>query len=96
MQLVYSDLYPIHELEKQQIIINADEESAPMSPKLQLTARCRESKGAFLRDIDQHVIILVCFNVSLEFLNEALDVQHYNALPDEMYEIPILDNIRNQ
>lgn len=96
MQQIYPDMYPIHELENQQIIINSEEESVPMPPRLQLTARCLENKGAFLLDLGEHMIILVCPNVSLEFLNEALGVQYYNALPEEMFEIPLLDNIRNQ
>lgn len=96
IQQVYPDLYPIHELEQQQTILNSEEELVSMPPRIQLTARCLENKGAFLMDLGDHMIILVCSNVSVDFVNEVLGFPHYNALPEEMNKAPILDNIRNQ
>nr|XP_023013685.1 protein transport protein Sec24A [Leptinotarsa decemlineata] len=96
IQNIYPDLYPIHDLENQEVILNSEEEPVSMPPRLQLTARCLENKGAFLMDTGEHMVILVCPNVSQEFLSEALGVSNYNSIPDDMYELPILDNLRNQ
>ncbi|XP_057650879.1 protein transport protein Sec24A [Diorhabda carinulata] len=93
---VYPDLFPIHNLEQQEVIMNSDEEPISMPPRLQLTARSLESRGAFLLDMGENMILFICPNVPQEFLNEVLGISHYNAIPDDMYEIPILDNIRNQ
>lgn len=96
IQMIYPDLYPIHDLENQQLILNMEEEQVLMPPRLHLSARCLDSKGAFLMDMGEHMIIMVLPNVSLEFLNEALGVSSYDAISDQMFEIPILDNLRNQ
>ncbi|CAH1276614.1 unnamed protein product [Diabrotica balteata] len=96
IQDIYPDLFPIHNLEHQEVIMNSEEEPVSMPPRLQLTARCLENKGAFLMDTGEHMIILVCPNVPQEFLTEALGVSQYSAIPDDMYEIPVLDNLRNQ
>ncbi|XP_072383445.1 protein transport protein Sec24A [Diabrotica undecimpunctata] len=96
IQDIYPDLFPIHNLEHQEVIMNSEEEPVSMPPRLQLTARCLENKGAFLLDTGEHMIILVCPNVPQEFLTEALGVSQYSAIPDDMYEIPVLDNLRNQ
>ncbi|KAG5893368.1 hypothetical protein JTB14_000132 [Gonioctena quinquepunctata] len=96
IQDLYPDLYPIHNLENQEVILNSEEEPIPMPPRLQLTARCLENKGAFLLDMGEHMVILVCPNVPQDFLTGALGVSHYNDIPDNMYELPILDNLQNQ
>ncbi|CAH1098646.1 unnamed protein product [Psylliodes chrysocephalus] len=96
MQDIYPDLYPIHQLENQEVIMNSEEEPVSVPPRIQLTARCLDNKGAFLMDLGEHMVILVCPNVSQEFLNEALGVPNYPAIPDDCYEIPVLDNLRNQ
>lgn len=96
IQMIYPDLYPIHDLENQQLILNAEEEQVPIPPRLHLSARSLDSKGAFLLDMGEHMVIMVLPNVSLEFLNEALGVSSYDAISDQMFEIPILDNLRNQ
>lgn len=96
IQIIYPDLYPIHNLEEQPVAVNADEEQYPQPPHLHLSARCLDSKGAFLLDMGDHMIILVCSGVSLTFLNGALGVKDYVSISDEMYELPILDNLHNQ
>lgn len=96
MQYIYPDMYPIHDLEHQEIVLNGEEEPVHLPPRLQLTARCLENKGAFLMDCGDQMLILVGPNVPREFLNEALGVSDYASIPDEMIEIPILDNLSNQ
>ncbi|XP_063913098.1 protein transport protein Sec24A [Zophobas morio] len=96
IQIIYPNLYPVHNLEEQPIILNSEEEPIPQPPHMQLTARCLDSKGAFLMDTGEHMIMLVCPGVSTVFLNEALGVRDYVSITDEMYELPVLDNLHNQ
>ncbi|XP_019879213.2 protein transport protein Sec24A [Aethina tumida] len=96
MQQIYPDLYPIHNLEAQEVIVNSEDETVSMPPRLQLSARCLDSSGAFLMDAGELMIILVCPNVSKVFLNEVLGVPDYNSISDQMYELPTLNNVNNQ
>uniref|UniRef100_V5GQ66 Protein transport protein Sec24A n=1 Tax=Anoplophora glabripennis TaxID=217634 RepID=V5GQ66_ANOGL len=96
IQMIYPDLYPIHDLENQQLILNAEEEQVSVPPRLHLSARSLDNKGAFLLDMGEHMVIMVLPNVSSEFLNEALGVPSYDTISDQMFEIPVLDNPRNQ
>ncbi|XP_066245647.1 protein transport protein Sec24A [Euwallacea similis] len=96
MQQIYPDLYPVHNLEAQELVLNGEEEQVPMPPRLQLSARCLENKGAFLMDCGSRMMILVGPNVSKQFLNEALGVPDYNSINEEANEIPILNNLANQ
>ncbi|KAJ8966875.1 hypothetical protein NQ314_003269 [Rhamnusium bicolor] len=68
IQMIYPDLYAIHNLENQEVILNSEEEPVSMPRRLQLSARCLENTG----------------------------VPSYDAISDQMYEIPVLDNLRNQ
>ncbi|KAB0790749.1 hypothetical protein PPYR_15654 [Photinus pyralis] len=95
IQQIYPDLYPIHNLPEQNTI-SKDGELIPQPPQLQLSARSLDSKGAFLMDAGEHMIILVGPSVSDIFLNEALGVPNYNAITDQMYDLPILDTLHNQ
>ncbi|KAJ8937286.1 hypothetical protein NQ318_020336 [Aromia moschata] len=96
IQQIYPDMYPVHNLESQEVILNSEEEPVPLPPRLQLSARCLENKGAFLMDVGDQMIILVCPNVPQEFLMEALGVPSYDDISEQMYEIPVLSNLRNQ
>lgn len=96
IQQIYPDLYPVHNLLEQSIVLNVDGEEIPQPPHLQLTARCLDSKGAFLMDMGEQMIILIGPSVSEVFLNEALSVSSYNSITDQMYSLPILDTLLNQ
>lgn len=96
IQQIYPDLYPIHNLEEQSTVITDEEETIPIPPLLQLSARSLDSDGAYLLDQGEHMIILVCSSVNLDFLNYALGISDYNSIPDQMYELPVLENIHNQ
>ncbi|XP_044255774.1 protein transport protein Sec24A [Tribolium madens] len=96
IQMIYPDLYPVHNLDEQPVVLNSEEEPIPQPPHMQLTARCLDSKGAFLMDTGEHMILLVAPGVSSVFLNEALGVRDYVSITDEMYELPVLDNLHNQ
>lgn len=96
IQQIYPDMYPIHDLELQEVVLNGEEEPVPMPPRLQLSARCLSNNGAFLLDCGDHMMILVGPNVSREFLNDALGVGDFAAITDNMIEIPFLENLANQ
>ncbi|KAF5301407.1 hypothetical protein FQA39_LY02136 [Lamprigera yunnana] len=96
IQQFYPDLYPIHNLEDQNTVLNVDGEAIPQPPRLHLSARSLDSKGAFLLDLGEHMIIFVGPSVSEIFLNEALGVPNYNSITEQMYSLPILDTPHNQ
>lgn len=96
IQQIYPDMYPVHNLEQQEVVMNSEEEPVPLPPRLQLSARCLENKGAFLMDCGDQMIILVGPNVSKEFLSQALGVPDYSSISEAMMEIPVLDNLLNQ
>lgn len=96
MQMVYPDLYPIHNLEQYPTILNEEEVPVPQPPHLQLSARSIDSNGAYLLDCGDHMYIMVRPGVSQEFLTQGLGVGRYDSIPDDMYEIPILENPCNQ
>lgn len=92
IQTVYPDLYPVHNLDEQSTVLNEEEEPVPQPPHLQLTARNIDSNGAYLMDIGESMLLMVCPSVSPTFLNQVLGVGDYNAISDEMYELPLLEN----
>ncbi|XP_060530213.1 protein transport protein Sec24B [Cylas formicarius] len=96
IQQIYPDLYPIHNLEEQEIVSDFESETVPQPPRLQLTARCLESRGAFLMDCGDHMMIFVGASVSKAFLSNVFGVSEYSLIPDEVYEVPALDNLDNQ
>ncbi|XP_044749387.1 protein transport protein Sec24A [Coccinella septempunctata] len=95
IQYIYPDLYPVHNLEDQQIILSVEEVPIHVPPRLQLTSRHIDNIGAYLMDIGDHMILYVCSGVSQVFLNEGLGVQSFNSLNDQMYEIPMIENATN-
>ncbi|XP_050300030.1 protein transport protein Sec24A [Anthonomus grandis grandis] len=96
IQQIYPDLYPIHNLEDQSVILNSEEEDVPLPPRLHLSSRSLSNKGAFLLDSGDHMMILVGPNVSREFLTDGLGVPDYQSIGDSMIEIPVLENPTNK
>lgn len=96
IQAIYPDLYPIHNLEEHNVVVNEDDEIVHQPPHLQLTARSLDSHGAYLLDIGEHMIIFICCNVSVTFLNNILGVADINAVSDYIYELPVLENLQNK
>lgn len=96
IQQIYPDLYPVHNLQDQITVLNDEEEPVHMPPILQLSARSIDSTGAYLFDMCDHMILVVCQGVNRLFLNQALGVADYNAITDSMCELPVLDNEHNQ
>ncbi|CAH1985192.1 unnamed protein product [Acanthoscelides obtectus] len=52
--------------------------------------------GVFLLDAGDQMIMLVCQNAPTAFLNDVLNVPSYAHMPDDLYELPTLNNLRNQ
>ncbi|KAI4462889.1 sec24-related protein [Holotrichia oblita] len=96
IQAIYPDLYPIHNLEEHNVVVNEDDEIVHQPPHLQLTARSLDSHGAYLMDIGEHMIIFICCNVSITFLNNILGVADISAVSDHIYELPVLENLQNK
>lgn len=96
IQQIYPDLYPVHNLEDQNTTLNVEGETISQPPHLQLTARSLDSKGAFLMDLGEHMIIYVGSGVSQTFLNEALGVPDYASITDQMFNLPNIDTPHNQ
>lgn len=92
MQFIYPDLFPVHNLEEHNVIVNEDDEVIHQAPRLQLTARSMDSHGAYLMDLGEHMLLFVCSNVSVTFLNNVFGAADFNALSDEIYELPALEN----
>lgn len=96
VQNIYPDLYAVHNLDEQCTDLSVDGENIPQPPRLQLTARSLDSRGAYLMDSGEQMSLLICSGVSQTFLNEVLGVPNYNAISDQMYDLPILDNQHNR
>lgn len=97
VQMVYPDLYPVHNLQEHpSSVVNEDEEPVPVPPHLQLTSRNIDSNGAYLMDTGEHMMIIVGSAVSPGFLTQILGVSDFNAITDAMYELPVLENPANQ
>lgn len=97
MQMIYPDLYPIHNLEDHEsTVINEDEEPVPMPPHLQLTSRNLDSNGAYLMDLGEHMIIIIGAAINNMFINQVFGVPDYNSITENMFELPVLENPHNQ
>lgn len=96
IQMIYPDLYAVHNLEEQPTILNEEEEPVPQPPHLQLTARNIDSNGAYILDAGETMLLMVCPSVSQVFLNQALGVSDYNSISDDLHELPLLENQHNQ
>lgn len=96
LQIIYPDLYPVHNLEAQPTVLNDEEEPVSQPPHLQLTSRNIDSNGAYLLDMGEHMVLMVCPTVSPIFLNQALGVPDYNSITDDLYELPVLKNQHNR
>nr|CAH7738102.1 unnamed protein product [Callosobruchus chinensis] len=52
--------------------------------------------GVFLLDAGDHMVMLVCQNASAAFLTDIFEVPSYAQMPDDLYDIPSLDNLSSQ
>ncbi|XP_046392862.1 protein transport protein Sec24A [Ischnura elegans] len=92
MQEIYPDLYPIHSLNEQPSYKNVDGQIIPCPPRLHLSAEKLDSRGVFLLDRGDKIIIYVGRLVSPQFCQEAFGVPQFAAIQDDVYELSALEN----
>lgn len=83
IQNVYPDLYPIHSLDD----VNAkdiDGKVCPQPPRLHLSAEKIDSRGAFLLDAGDKILIYVGKNIHPSFCSNVFGVQAFSCIPEEM------------
>lgn len=92
MQEIYPDLYPVHTLNEQTSFKNAEGQYVPNPPRLHLSAEKLDSRGVFLLDKGDTILIYVGRSVAPQFCQDVFGVPHFAAIQDDMYELPLLSN----
>ncbi|XP_066991918.2 protein transport protein Sec24A [Anabrus simplex] len=95
IQMIYPDMYPLHNLEEQMVALE-DGSSLPQPPHLHLSAEKLDQRGVFLLDTGEHMMIYVGRSVSPEYCTEVLGVPSFSQIPEEMYELPVLETQRSE
>ncbi|XP_015191713.1 PREDICTED: protein transport protein Sec24A isoform X2 [Polistes dominula] len=95
IQMIYPDLYPIHVLDDKNSV-DIDGKVCPQPPRLHLSAEKIDSRGAFLMDAGDKILIYVGKNVHPMFCCNVLGVSAFSAIPEEFYELPELDTVENE
>ncbi|EZA50413.1 Protein transport protein Sec24B [Ooceraea biroi] len=95
MQLIYPDLYPVHALDDRQAK-DIDGKVCPQPPRLHLSAEKLDSRGAFLMDAGDKILIYIGKNISPIFCTNVLGVAAFSSIPEEMYELPELDTVESE
>ncbi|KAI4490569.1 hypothetical protein M0804_003513 [Polistes exclamans] len=95
IQIIYPDLYPIHMLDDKNAL-DIDGKVCPQPPRLHLSAEKIDSRGAFLMDAGDKILIYVGKNVHPMFCCNVLGVSAFSAIPEEFYELPELDTVENE
>ncbi|KAA0189661.1 hypothetical protein HAZT_HAZT002439 [Hyalella azteca] len=87
---IYPDLYPIHALTETGAL-NVNDEVVPQPPRLQLSAEHLSMDGAYLADTGSRMVVYIRSGVSVEWLQQVMEVEHFGALPQIMHSLPDLD-----
>ncbi|XP_053995465.1 protein transport protein Sec24B [Hylaeus anthracinus] len=95
IQMIYPDLYPVHELEDQPTK-DIDGKLCPQPPRLHLSAEMIHSKGAFLMDAGDRIFILIGKNIHPAFCCNVLGVTGFALIPDEIYELPEIETAESE
>lgn len=92
LQLIYPDLYPVHELEKHPVKeVGPEKEKVHDPPRLHLSAERIDSHGVYLLDNGQVIIIYVGHNCSAALCQSLFGAPSFSALPHESFDLPELD-----
>ncbi|KAF7996308.1 hypothetical protein HCN44_001940 [Aphidius gifuensis] len=91
IQTIYPDLYPIHMLDDRGAKI-IDSKKCPQPPRIHVTAEKLDFRGAFLMDAYDKIFIYIGKNIDPIFCANILGVPNYSSIPEEMYQLPELDN----
>ncbi|XP_014217600.1 protein transport protein Sec24A [Copidosoma floridanum] len=93
VQFVYPDLYAIHDFVFDRRITQTEDGQLYSAPdKLHLSAEKLDSRGAFLLDHCDQILIYVSKNVNPSFCFNVLGVPSFAAIPEEMCGLPELSN----
>lgn len=84
IQMIYPDLYPIHNLDVKNSTIEIDGRPCPQPPRLHLSAEKLDFRGAFLMDAGDKIFIYIGKNIDAIFCNNVLGVPSYASIPEEM------------
>ncbi|XP_039293836.1 protein transport protein Sec24A isoform X2 [Nilaparvata lugens] len=92
LQLVYPDLYPIHDLEKHPVKeVGLEREQVHDPPRLHLSAERVDSHGVYLLDCAHLIIIYVGHNCPATLCQALFGKPSFSALPHESFDLPELD-----
>ncbi|XP_066587390.1 protein transport protein Sec24A [Prorops nasuta] len=95
IQMVYPDMYPIHVLDDV-ITKDVDGKICPQPPRLHLSAEKLDSRGAFLMDAGDKILIYIGKNIHPSFCCNVLGVASFSAIPEEFYDLPELDTTESE
>ncbi|KZC04482.1 Protein transport protein Sec24B, partial [Dufourea novaeangliae] len=90
IQMIYPDLYPVHTFGDQEVK-DVDGKLCPQPPRLHLSAEKIFSRGAFLMDAGDRIMILIGKNIHPTFCCNVLGVSAFASIPEEFYELPELE-----
>ncbi|XP_033124522.1 protein transport protein Sec24A-like [Anneissia japonica] len=91
MLQVYPSLYAVHNLTDEGSVSEKDVD-VPQPALLGLSAEYLSRDGAFLMDRGDMMYLFVQTAISSQFCQDILDCQDYNSIPDDMIELPVLEN----
>ncbi|XP_033231319.1 protein transport protein Sec24A [Belonocnema kinseyi] len=89
IQTIYPDLYPVHALDDKHAK-DVEGRVCPQPPRLHLSAEKLDSRGVFLLDTGDKILIYVGKNVSPTFCSNVFGFPAFASIPEEMYELPEL------
>ncbi|XP_001606431.1 protein transport protein Sec24A [Nasonia vitripennis] len=89
IQMIYPDMYAVHDLVMKPIN-EIDGQLNPQPERLHLSAEKLDSRGAFLLDHGDQMLLYVGKNIHASFCYNVLGVSSFAAIPEEMYGLPEL------
>ncbi|XP_051176708.1 protein transport protein Sec24A isoform X2 [Leptopilina boulardi] len=92
IQTIYPDLYAVHTLDDKQRVKDIDGRICPQPSRLHLSAERLDSRGVFLLDTGDKILIYVGKNINPTFCSNVFGVPDFTSLPEEMYELPEFSN----
>ncbi|XKL62561.1 hypothetical protein PGB90_002394 [Kerria lacca] len=95
IQIVHPDLYAIHNLSEQDQF-EIDGKIVPMPPILQLSAEHVDSRGVYLLDEDESIIIFICHNVTPVICQNLFGCPQFSSISENMDNLPVIETQENQ
>ncbi|XP_028050482.2 protein transport protein Sec24A isoform X2 [Monomorium pharaonis] len=95
IQVVYPDLYPVHMLDDHNAK-DIDGKVCPQPPRLNLSAEKLDSRGIFLLDAGDRILIYIGKNINSLLCSNVFGTSAFASIPEEMYELPELDTIESE